>query len=159
MRRGRDRLGRPVPLDSPEALPDVPEQALPDAEALALAQDLLEQDRAFAAHEVLEASWKAAAPDQRGVWQGLAQVCVGATHLQRGNAVGGVRLLRRGAGRLDAVPGVRDWALRLADEVEAGEVVLGALELQDDQAGAVPSGDAGAPWRGTGGRLALPERL
>lgn len=144
MKRGRDRLGRPVPLTSPGVVPDVPEQALPPGEALALARELLEQDRAFGAHEVLEASWKAAASPEREVWQGLAQVCVGVTHVQRGNAVGGVRLLRRGAGRLDVVPGVRDWALRLADEVERGEVQPGA---------------DGAPWSGQGGRLQLPERL
>ena len=143
-RRGRDRLGRPVPLDSPDAVPDVPEQALRPEDALALAQALLQQDRAFAAHEVLEASWKAAAPDQREAWQGLAQVCVGVTHLQRGNVVGGVRLLRRGAGRLDGVPGVRGWALTLADQVEAGAVAVGG---------------ARSPWRGTGGRLRLPEQL
>ncbi|MCU1692435.1 MAG: hypothetical protein JWM64_1526 [Frankiales bacterium] len=144
MKRGRDRLGRPVPLDSPDALPDVPEQALPDAEALVLAQALLAEDRAFSAHEVLEASWKGAPPERREVWQGLAQVCVGATHLQRGNAVGGVRLLERGAGRLDAVPQVRDWALRLAAEVEAGDVVPGRVD---------------APWSGAGGRLRLPDLL
>lgn len=138
MRRGRDRLGRPVPPDSPDAVPDVPEQALPPAEALALAQALLDEDRAFAAHEVLEASWKAAPDDERELWQGLAQVCVGVTHLQRGNLVGAARLLRRGAGRLDGADGeVRDWALRLAGEVEAGEVA------------------AGAPWSGAGGRLRL----
>ncbi len=134
MRRGRDRFGRPVPLDSPDALSDVPEQALPDDDALALAQALLDEDRAFAAHEVLEASWKAAAPERREVWQGLAQVCVGVTHLQRGNVVGAVRLLQRGAGRLDEVPRLRDWALQLAAEVEAG--------LRD-------------PWAGAGGRLRL----
>ena len=144
MRRGRDRLGRPVPLESPDVVPDVPEQALPPVAALALAQTLLDQDRAFAAHEVLEASWKAAAPEQREVWQGLAQVCVGITHLQRGNAVGGVRLLQRGAGLLDSLPVVRDWALGLAGDVEAGTV---------------RAGGAHAPWRGTGGRLRLPARL
>ena len=133
-----------MPLGSPGVVPDVCEQALPTAQALRLAQDLLEQDRPFAAHEVLEASWKAAGPAQREVWQGLAQVCVGATHLQRGNGVGGVRLLRRGAGRLDAVPGVREWALVLAGEVEAGRVQ--------------PGGDT-APWTGTAGRLRLPTEL
>ena len=38
---------------------------------------------------------------ERLLWQGLAQVCVGLTHLQRGNPVGGARLLRRGADRLE----------------------------------------------------------
>ena len=79
----------------------MPEQALPPQEALALARDLLARGRPFFAHDVLEAVWKAAPADERLLWQGLAQVCVGLTHLQRGNPVGGARLLRRGADRLD----------------------------------------------------------
>jgi hypothetical protein len=98
--RGRDAAGRPVPLDSPEAVEPVPEQALPPYDALALARDLLERGRPFFAHDVLEAAWKAAPASERLLWQGLAQVCVGLTHLQRGNPVGGARLLRRGADRL-----------------------------------------------------------
>ena len=144
MRRGRDRLGRPVPLGSPNVVPEVPEEALPPRESLALAQSLLAEDRAFNAHEVLEASWKAADGPERALWQGLAQVCVGLTHVQRGNAVGGVRLLHRGASRLDPLPDVRDWAVRLAGEVESGAVVPGVVD---------------APWRGAGGRLVLPRDL
>ncbi len=142
MKRGRDLLGRPVPVGSPDALPDVVDAARTPSQALALAQELLEQDRAFSAHEVLEAAWKAAPVPDRGLWQGLAQVCVGATHLQRGNAVGAVRLLRRGAQTLDGrAAEVAAWALRLADEVAGGAV----------GAGTVP-----APWSGAGGRLRLP---
>ena len=131
--RGRDRLGRPVPLDDPAAVPDVPEEALPPLEALALAQALLDEGRAFGAHEVLEAAWKAAPADERDLWQGLAQLCVGVTHLQRGNRVGAVRLLRRAAGRLPADPpygldpGLGAWAADLARRVEAD----GALEVPD----------------------------
>lgn len=99
--RGRDAAGRPVPVDSPEAVEPVPEQALPPYEAIALARDLLSRGRPFFAHDVLEAAWKAAPAGERLMWQGLAQVCVGLTHLQRGNAIGGARLLRRGADRLD----------------------------------------------------------
>lgn len=127
MTRARDRLGRPVPLGSPDAVPEVPDVALPRRDALARAQSLLDEGRAFAAHEVLEASWKAAPAGERNLWQGLAQVCVGLTHLQRGNPVGAARLLRRGAGRLAGqddpdvdVSGVRAWALALAAGVEAG---------------------------------------
>jgi uncharacterized protein len=99
--RGRDAAGRPVPGDSPDAVEPVPEHALPPDEALALARDLLARGRPFFAHDVLEAAWKAAPTPERRFWQGLAQVCVGLTHLQRGNPVGGARLLRRGAERLD----------------------------------------------------------
>jgi hypothetical protein len=89
----------------------VPEEALPPYDALALARDLLAKGRPFFAHDVLEAAWKAAPVPERLLWQGLAQVCVGLTHLQRGNPVGGARLLRRGADRLEehlrtAGPGV-----------------------------------------------------
>lgn len=127
--RARDAAGRPVPLGSPEAVEPVPEQALPPQEALALARDLLRRGRPFFAHDVLEARWKAAPDDERDLWQGLAQVCVGLTHLQRGNAVGGVRLLRRGAGRLEGYAGlsydvdvaaVARAALAHAEDVEAG---------------------------------------
>jgi hypothetical protein len=90
-----------VPLDSPEAVEPVPEEALPPQDALALARDLLARGRPFFAHDVLEAAWKAAPAQERLLWQGLAQVCVGLTHLQRGNPVGGARLLRRGADRLE----------------------------------------------------------
>lgn len=98
--RARDAAGRPVPAGSPDAVEPVPEQALPPAEALALARDLLARGRPFFAHDVLEAVWKEAPDDERDLWQGLAQVCVGLTHEQRGNPVGAARLLRRGAGRL-----------------------------------------------------------
>ena len=127
--RARDALGRPVPADSPAAVDPVSEEPLPATDALALARSLLAAGRAFSAHEVLEACWKAAPPGERDFWQGLAQVCVGLTHLQRGNRVGAARLLRRGAGTLatqqaqydvDAARVARD-ALRLADEVDAGE--------------------------------------
>lgn len=79
----------------------MPDEALPPAETLALAEDLLRRGRPFAAHEVLEARWKAAPAEERHLWQGLAQVCVGLTHAARGNVVGAARLLERGAGHLD----------------------------------------------------------
>ncbi len=134
--RGRDALGRPVPLGSPDAVPEVPEQALPPQQALDLAQSLLDEGRAFGAHEVLEASWKAAPPGERDLWQGLAQLCVGITHLQRGNRVGAVRLLRRAAGRLPAdpphgiAPGLGEAAAALAEQVEAGAGQVPRLRLR-----------------------------
>jgi uncharacterized protein len=98
--RPRDALGRPLPYGDARAVEPVPEHPLPPAEALALAQSMLDAGRAFAAHEVLEAVWKSAPAPERDLWQGLAQVCVGITHAQRGNAVGSGELLRRGADRL-----------------------------------------------------------
>jgi hypothetical protein len=90
-----------VPVDHPDAVEPVPEEALPPYDALALARDLLARGRPFFAHDVLEAAWKAAPAPEKPFWQGLAQVCVGLTHVQRGNPVGGARLLRRGADRLE----------------------------------------------------------
>jgi predicted metal-dependent hydrolase len=89
-----------LPYGDPRGVEAVPEAALPPAEALAFAQSLLDSGRAFAAHEVLEARWKASAAEERDLWQGLAQVCVGITHAQRGNGTGAARLLGRGVERL-----------------------------------------------------------
>jgi hypothetical protein len=61
---------------------------------------LVQEGRPFAAHEVLEARWKAGPDEERDLWQGLAQICVGLTHAARGNSIGAVRLLERGAARL-----------------------------------------------------------
>ena len=57
--------------------------------------------RPFAAHEVLEARWKAGPSEERDLWQGLAQICVGLTHAARGNSVGAGRLVERGVARLE----------------------------------------------------------
>ncbi len=130
--RPRDPLGRPLPYGDPGGVQPVPEEALPPAEALAHAQSLLDDGRAFAAHEVLEATWKAAPAAERDLWQGLAQVCVGITHAQRGNATGAARLLRRGLDRL------RPYA----DDPPHGVDVAGLLRWHagwDPAAGGVPS--------------------
>ena len=91
--RPRDALGRPLPYGS-EGVEPVSEEPLPPTETLALA-------RQFTAHEVLEARWKAGPGEERDLWQGLAQLCVGLTHQARGNLTGAERLLTRGAARLD----------------------------------------------------------
>lgn len=100
--RPRDALGRPLPRGEAGVPPLPDDLALPPHEALALAQRLLDAGRPFQAHEVLEGTWKAAPPAERDLWQGLAQIAVGLTHAQRGNARGAVILLRRGAARLPA---------------------------------------------------------
>ena len=99
--RPRDALGRPLPYGAAGVVP-VSEDPLPPLEALDLAQELVRQGRPFAAHEVLEARWKAGPDSERDLWQGLAQVCVGLTHAARGNTIGATRLLERGAARIDA---------------------------------------------------------
>ncbi len=77
---------------------------------------------------MLESAWKAAPEPERELWRGLAQLAVGLTHAQRGNAVGAVRLLRRAADRVeryanDALHGLDTaglviWARALAVRVE-----------------------------------------
>ncbi len=99
--RPRDALGRPLPYGAAGVEP-VPEQALPPDETVETARRLVNQGRPFAAHEVLEARWKAGPAAERDLWQGLAQVCVGLTHASRGNTTGAARLVQRGARRLDA---------------------------------------------------------
>jgi uncharacterized protein len=106
--RPRDALGRPLDraaqapgVEAGEArVPD--DLVLPGAEAARLADRLLRSGRPFHAHEVLEASWKSGPPDERDLWQGLAQIAVGLTHAHRGNATGAVALLTRGARRVRA---------------------------------------------------------
>ncbi len=98
--RPRDALGRPLPYGATGVEP-VPEDPLPPDATLDLARSLLDEGRPFSAHEVLEARWKAAPEEERELWQGLAQLCVGLTHAARGNATGAVRLVERGAVRLE----------------------------------------------------------
>ena len=123
--RPRDEFGRPLGRGAAgePPLPDEPALA-PDA-ALDLAQRLIDSGRAFRAHEVLEASWKAAPPAERDLWQGLAQVAVGLTHAQRSNARGAAALLRRGGQR------VAGYADGPPHAVEAAQVARFAAELAD----------------------------
>lgn len=106
--RPRDELGRPLPYGAKGVEP-VSEEPLPPDQTLAVARELVDQGRPFAAHEVLEARWKACPIEERALWQGLAQICVALTHAARGNAVGAERILDRGVGRLEeyAASGIR----------------------------------------------------
>lgn len=99
--RPRDALGRPLPYGS-AGVSRVPDDfVLPPLPALAEAQRLLDEELPFHAHEVLEGSWKAAPDSERELWQGLAQLAVGLTHVRRGNAPGAVTLLTRGRARVE----------------------------------------------------------
>ncbi|WP_436844012.1 DUF309 domain-containing protein [Streptomyces subrutilus] len=134
--RPRDGLGRPLPYGAagverqPEGVVRAPR------ETVAEAQRLLDAGMPFHAHEVFEDAWKSGPPEAAPLWRGLAQLAVGLTHAARGNAVGGARLLRRGAdalaGRGDAyginVAGLVGWARALAARVAAGEPVDAAAE-------------------------------
>jgi len=128
--RPRDRLGRPLPYGSagapqlPEGVSRTPRQALSEA------QRLLDTGFPFAAHEVLEDAWKSAPAQERELWRGLAQLAVGLTHAERGNARGAAALLRRAADSMtsyeDAAPhgipvaALRRWAERSASAAADG---------------------------------------
>jgi uncharacterized protein len=98
--RPRDRLGRPLPYDS-EGVEPVSEEPLPPMATISYAHELLADGRPFSAHEVYEARWKAGPDSERELWQGLAQLCVGITHAERGNRTGALRLIGRARRRLE----------------------------------------------------------
>jgi hypothetical protein len=126
--RPRDALGRPLPQGS-DGVPRIPDDLeLPPAETLGYAQDLLDRGLAFNAHEVLEAAWKNGPDGEKELWQSLAQLAVGITHVQRGNIKGAVTVLRRasaGLAQTDKAPyaidvsGLVDYANALIDDVAA----------------------------------------
>lgn len=131
--RPRDALGRPLPHGS-EGVGRIPDELdLSPAETLTYAQQLLDEGLAFNAHEVLEAAWKSRPPEERTLWQGLAQLAVGITHVQRGNTKGAIGVLRRAAARLSDddrsaphgvdVAGLVSYADALIEDLEAGAAV------------------------------------
>jgi uncharacterized protein len=160
--RPRDGLGRPLERGSPGE-PTMPEGVvLAPGQALATAQELLDSGRPFHAHEVLEASWKAAPAAERDLWQGLAQLAVGLTHARRGNSAGAVALLRRGATRIGGyapasphgidTAGLVAAATALADRIAA----VGVAELSGADLALRLRADANAD-ADTGDRAARPE--
>jgi len=145
--RPRDELGRPLPRGAEGEPPPPDEQALAPDAALDLAQQLIDAGRPFRAHEVLEASWKAAPAAERELWQGLAQVAVGLTHAQRGNARGAAALLRRGGRR------VAGYAGSAPHDIEAAEVARCAADLANriEREGLAAATAAGLCFRLTSG--------
>ena len=85
---------------------------------------------------MLEASWKAAEPAERDLWQGLAQVAVGLTHAQRGNASGAAALLRRGAGAVSGYAGDPPHGIDAAGIVRSADYLADRIER--DGLAAVP---------------------
>jgi predicted metal-dependent hydrolase len=97
------------------------------------AQRLLDAGRAFQAHEVLEATWKAAPEQERELWRGLAQLAVGLTHRQRGNNAGAAALLRRGADRIAAYASDPPYRIAVRDLMTwAGQDTMEAPRLRMD---------------------------
>jgi uncharacterized protein len=117
--RPRDRLGRPLPYGSFGVEP-VSEEPLPPLETITAAHELLVAGRSFSAHEVFEARWKAGPTTERDLWQGLAQLCVGITHAERGNRTGALRLIGRARQRLEtyAATGGPSYGLDLSHIID-----------------------------------------
>ncbi|MEV7145628.1 DUF309 domain-containing protein [Streptomyces sp. NPDC093084] len=132
--RPRDGLGRPLPYGAPGVERQAEGIVRTPQETVAEAQALLDAGKPFHAHEVFEDAWKAGPEAERALWRGLAQLAVGLTHAVRGNARGGARLLRRGAGAVEEwaagsgvlrpygmePDGLAAWARELAGRVEGG---------------------------------------
>jgi uncharacterized protein len=144
--RPRDAFGRPLPRGAAgeQGVPD--DLAVPPEEALGMAQGLLDSGRPFHAHEVLEASWKAAPAAERELWRGLAQIAVGLTHAQRGNATGAAALLRRGGRRVGGYAGAAPYG------IDAGGIARQATGLADriDADGLAAATRDGVTFRLTG---------
>lgn len=128
--RPRDALGRPLAKGAagePMLADDV---AVTPEWVLATAQDLIDAGRPFHAHEVLEAAWKAADPDERDLWQGLAQLAVGLTHALRGNATGACALLRRGSARLGGYRGTSPYGVDVAGLISAAAALADTVQAR-----------------------------
>ncbi|WP_206487373.1 DUF309 domain-containing protein [Rhodococcus sp. KRD162] len=132
--RPRDGLGRPLARGG-SGTPRVPEDLrLPPGAAMVEAQRFLDANMPFHAHEVLEATWKSCPDAERELWQGLAQLAVGLTHLLRGNRVGAGSLLRQGHDRLVGfasnpphrldVAGLLTWSEGLLADLETGTLPI-----------------------------------
>ena len=83
---------------------------------------------------MLEASWKQSPEPERELWRGLAQVAVGLTHLQRGNARGAVALLRRGAERVSGYTGTPPHGIDAAGVARAAAGLAAQIETAGDTA-------------------------
>ncbi|MCO1657770.1 DUF309 domain-containing protein [Pseudonocardia humida] len=137
--RPRDAAGRPLPRGATgvERVPD--DLVLAPDEAVTEAQRLIDEGLPFPAHDVLEAAWKAAPESERGLWRAMAQVAVGLTHVQRGNARGATALLKRAADGLRRWVGVPPAGLDLVGLADRAEAL--ARQVERHGTGAVPADD------------------
>jgi len=86
----------------------------------------------FHAHEVLEGTWKAAPPAERDLWQGLAQLAVGYTHLLRGNPAGTRTLLLRAQTRIGTYAENPPYGIDVSGLVAWADAVLAGLAPAPD---------------------------
>lgn len=122
--RPRDGLGRPLPHGSPGVERVEARDRTPD-EALAEAQDYLDHEMPFHAHEVLEEQWKSAPDPERALWQGLAQLAVGLTHQRRGNTRGAASVASRGADAIERYVGIAPHGIDVAGLVAWAQAMTG----------------------------------
>jgi len=124
--RPRDQLGRPLPRHADgtyveEELPDDPERLL------RIGVEHFNAERFFQAHEAWETAWHPSPEAERDFWQGITQIAVGFTHLLRGNAMGSVTLLRRGADRISGY-GRTHRGIPVADLAVAARAAASEIE-------------------------------
>ena len=125
--RPRDGLGRPLPHGAAGVARVPDDLILPPLPALAEAQRLLDAGMPFHAHEVLEGTWKAAPEAERDLWQGLAQLAVGLTHVLRGNPAGAVTLLSRARRRISGYAAEPPYGIDIAGLLGWTDGLLAAL--------------------------------
>lgn len=107
--RPRDRLGRPLPIDTaPEdaAPPVIDVTGLDDDAVWAIAVDYLEHGMPFHAHEVFEQRWRSTSGADKDAWRAVAQWGAALTHAERGNDEGARRLAERALDTLESASGV-----------------------------------------------------
>jgi hypothetical protein len=93
--RARDRLGRPVSTDSPDAVPGIVERnEINAAVAWQEASVYLERNLPFHAHETFELRWRCCPENERPLWKALARWAAAITHIERGNTKGASSIAR-----------------------------------------------------------------
>lgn len=135
--RPRDRFGAPLPrgaVDELEDRIDPAEVCTTLEESLVTARELFAAQRFFEAHEFFEWAWKGPVTDDadRPFFKGMAQLVVGYTHTQRGNATGAQTLLRRGIDHVTPYGPVHH-GIDVSRAVADAEAFLTLLEGTDPQ--------------------------
>jgi predicted metal-dependent hydrolase len=107
--------------------PPIDESIVDPDDVLAAAQGALDAGRPFSAHEYLETGWHRSPDAERNLWQGLAQLAVGLTHLQRRNATGAASLLGRAAENLSSYAGTTPHGVDVDGVTKSIADLLGQL--------------------------------